>query len=163
MPFDDDFTADGFWILEKDNDQLRLVWGRGDRERRTVVLHKHQLPAVLRELQKQTEGEARASTDFLGLLNETAVPVVGLGFLPEPDNFYLKAFVDLPEKEKGFAVSLSLSKADVATCASAMAQWLQLAHPEYRLNGDRVISTKVNWFWAPVSTWLRAKRSRPTR
>jgi hypothetical protein len=85
---------------------------------------------VLQELQKQTEVATSASTDLLALLAERVARVTGLGFVPQPDNFRLTAFVDLPEQEKGFAISLQLSRADVEKCVSAMGQWLDQAHPE---------------------------------
>jgi hypothetical protein len=130
VPADDDFRPDDFWIQAKDNEQLRLVWGRDTGERRTVVLDRRQLPSVLRELQKQTEVATSGTTDHLALLSETVARVTGLGFVPQPDNFRLTAFVDLAEQEQGFAISLLLSVADVEKCVSAMTQWLEQPRPE---------------------------------
>ena len=125
MPIDEDFIPDDFSIQVRDTGQLRLVWERDSGERRAVVLDRQQLPAVLRELQKQTEVATSASTDLLALLAERVARVTGLGFVPQPDNFRLTAFVDLPEQERGFAISLQLSRADVRKCLSAMGQWIE--------------------------------------
>ncbi len=126
--FDEDFRPDDFLIEGTDNGRLRLVWERDSGERRAVVLDRNQLPAVLHELQKQTEHATAASTDLLALLSETEARVAGLGFAPEADQFRLTAFVDLPKRKKGFAISLLLSDADVGQCVSAMTGWLEQPH-----------------------------------
>jgi hypothetical protein len=127
--FDEEFRPDDFWIEGRDNGQVRLVWERDSGERRAVVLERSQLPAVLQELQKQTEHATSASSDLLALLSETDAQVRGLGFAPQADHFRLTAFVDLPKHEKGFAISLLLSEADLEKCVSAMTQWLE-QHPQ---------------------------------
>jgi hypothetical protein len=111
-----------------DNGQVRLVWQRDSGERRTVVLDRSQVPAVLQELQKQTAHATSASNGPLALLSETDARVTGLGFGPQVDHFRLTAFVDLPQHEEGFAISLLLSEADLEKCVSAMTQWLEQPH-----------------------------------
>jgi hypothetical protein len=133
MPVDEDFEEfrpDDFWIEANDNGQLRLVWERDSGERLAVVLDRSQLPAVLQELQKQTAHATSAASDLLALLSETDARVTGLGFAPQADHFRLTAFVDLPNHEKGFAISLLLSEADLEKCVSAMTQWLDEQHQE---------------------------------
>ena len=128
MPDDrdfDEFRPEDFWIEETDNGQVRLVWERDSGERRAVVLDRSQLPAVLQELQKQTAHATSASSDLHMLLSETDAHVTGLGFAPKADHFRLTAFVDLPKHEKGFAISLLLSEADLEKCVWAMTQWLE--------------------------------------
>ena len=87
-----------------DNGQVRLVWVRDSGERRTVVLERSQLLAVLQELQKQTAHAPSASSDLLACLSETDAQVRGLGFARHADHFRLTAFVDLPKHEKGLAI-----------------------------------------------------------
>jgi hypothetical protein len=128
--FDEDFRPDDFLIEGTDNGRVRLVWERDSGERRAVVLDRNQLPAVLHELQKQTEHATAASTDLLALLYENDARVTGLGFAPQADQFRLTAFVDLPKLEKGFAISLLLSEVDLEKCVSAMTEWLEQQHEE---------------------------------
>ena len=123
--FDEDFRPDDFLIEGTDNGQVRLVWERDSGERRTVVLERSQVPAVLHELQKQTARATSASNDPLALLSETDALVTGLGFGPQADHFRLTAFVDLAKHDEGFAISLLLSEADLEKCVSAMTQWLE--------------------------------------
>jgi hypothetical protein len=129
MPIDEDideeFKPDDFSIEARDNGQVRLVWARDSGERRAVVLDRNQLPAVLHELQKQTEHATAASTDLLALLYGDDAQVTGLGFAPQADQFRLTAFVDLPKHERGFAISLLLSEVDAEKCVSAITEWLQ--------------------------------------
>jgi hypothetical protein len=124
----EDFSPDDLSIQVRDNGQLRLVWKKDSGERRAVILDRNQLPAVLHELQKQIEVAPSASTDLLALLAEKPARVTGLGFAPQHQSFRLTAFVDLPEQDKGFAISLLLSRADVQKCVSAMGHWLEQPH-----------------------------------
>jgi hypothetical protein len=123
--FDEEFRPDDFLIEGTDNGQVRLVWERDSGERRTVVLDRSQVPAVLRELQRQTAHATSTSNDPLLLLSETDALVTGLGFGPQTDHFRLTAFVDLPKHETGFAISLLLSEVDLEKCVSAMTHWLE--------------------------------------
>ena len=123
--FDEEFRPDDFLIEGTDSGQVRLVWERDSGERRTVVLDRSQVPAVLQELQRQTAHATSVSTDSLALLSETDALVTGLGFGPQPDHFRLTAFVELPKHKEGFAISLLLSEADLEKCVSAMTQWLE--------------------------------------
>jgi hypothetical protein len=125
MTIDEEFRPDEFRIEEEDSGQFRVVWERDNGERRVVVLDRTQLPAVLQELQKQIEPGSVAPTDLQDLLSGSVAQVAGLGFAPEPDHFRLTAFVEVPEHEKGVAISLRLSKADLMKCVSAMTQWLE--------------------------------------
>jgi hypothetical protein len=123
--FEDEFRPDDLLIEGTDSGQVRLVWQRDSGERRVVVLERWQLPAVLDEIQRQTEHASLASTDVLALLSETDARVMGLGFEPGKDHFRLSAFVDLPTQEIGFAISLLLSEPDLEQCVSAMTHWLE--------------------------------------
>ena len=124
--FDEEFKADDISIEAMGNGQIRLAWGRDSGEQRAVVLDRNQLPAILHELQKQTEHATSCSTDLLALLYQNDARVAGLGFAPQADQFRLTAFVDLPKYKEGFAISLLLSDVDVEKCVSAMTEWREL-------------------------------------
>ena len=87
----EDFSPDDLSIQVRDNGQLRLVWKKDSGERRAVILDRNQLPAVLHELQKQTEVATSASTDLLALLAEKPARVTGLGFAPQHQSFRLNS------------------------------------------------------------------------
>jgi len=125
MASDESFSPNEFRIEEGDSQQVRLIWGRDNDERQVVVLDRTQLPAVLRELQKQIEYESAASRGLDVLLSGKAARVAGLGFAPEPDQFRLTVYVEVPEESEGVEISLRFSKADLVKCVSAMADWLE--------------------------------------
>ena len=124
MATEEEFRPDEFGVEANGREQFRLVWKQDTGEQRTVILDRQQLFAVLLELQKQTELESVAPTDLEELLSGEVAQVTGLGFAPASDHFRLTAFVEVPEKEAGVAISLRLSKADLKKCVSTMTQWL---------------------------------------
>jgi hypothetical protein len=125
MPPDAEFMPDDFWIEQEGLEQVRLVWERTTGECKTVLLARTQVPAVLRELERQIEFECPASVEFLSHLANTVAKVTALRFAPQADHFRMTAFVELLKVERGLEFSLRFSEGDVDRCVSAMTQWLE--------------------------------------
>jgi hypothetical protein len=116
--------APGAFRIETGNDErVRLVGEREDGERQEIVLDRSQLPAVLREIQEQIGDESAASLGALSLGKD--VRVAGLGFFPEPDQFRLTAYLEVPDQRHGVEISLRLCRADLVNCVAAMTDWLK--------------------------------------
>ncbi len=128
MASDEEFSPQDFRVEETDSGQLRLIWARGDGERRVILLDKSQLPAVTRKLQTQLDDEEAASADIEDVLSGEEARVAGLGFSPEADHLRLTVYVEpAPGQDQEVEIALRLSKTDVVNCMTSMTEWLEQA------------------------------------
>src|SRR3954468_3393812 len=126
MAPDEEFSPHGFRVEAETSQKLRLVWNRDDGERRVIVLERAQLPAVAREILKQVEGGDATSPKIESLLAGKEARVVGFGFAPDPDHFWLTVYVELePEQDQEVEIEFRLSKADLVSCVASMTDWLE--------------------------------------